>query len=78
MSSCLPGKEQFVFMCCSCLPPVLCVFNKPRHNEPRHDVPRPRTTQQLAPGWVQEDCAKENLCWHPTQHWEETEMTVSC
>lgn len=73
MSSCLPGKEQFVFMCCSCLPPVSCVFK-----EPRHDVPRPRTTQQPAPGWVQAGCTEENLCWHPTQHWEETEMTVSC
>lgn len=72
MSSCLPGKEQFVFMCWSCLPPISCVFNKARHN-----VPSPRATQQPAPGWTQEGCAKENLCWHPTQHWEEAETTVS-
>lgn len=51
MSSCLPGKEQFVFLCCSCLPPVSCVFN-----EARDDVPRPRTTQQPAPGGL---CPRE-------------------
>lgn len=81
MCSCLPGKERFVFVCCWCLPPVLCAFNKPRHEFPGLMMAKNHPSRVLGlreeKGLGRQGCAEDDSRWHPTQHQWGTGLRVS-